>query len=223
MAYKNVITDPRQHHSTNFVYIVRGIAIRSKPFDVNKAKETIRTILDPTNFFSASLVGILSAEAAKSRLGWRNGEIRQTHIYGESFGLIINPAYEENIHIAWHGDIDSPRNPETLRTFAAKHKGKVEDPLVLLTRAIVRTELVIRGNNSIGSIQGIFILDESNKARVDGDRMSLELKREEATKYMKFLRREYAISLPVIEEHIYYDTTRSSNYFNEVQGKFDWY
>jgi hypothetical protein len=220
MTYKNLLTDPKKHESEDFLYVVHAINTYGEPIDLDMARASINTILDPNQFYQASLVGILNAEAAKSKFNWVSGPLRQTHVYGESYGLIVNPMAEENIHIAWHGDIDSPRNSQTLRLFAFENRGKIKDPLTLLTRSILRNEMVIRGDDNISQIQGLFVLDESNISRED--KVSQEAKRENAAEFARLLRDEYHIEVPTVEEPAYYDTTRARNYFDEVYGIFEW-
>jgi hypothetical protein len=220
MAYKNVITDSKAHNKDNFIYIVHAISSGDSALNLTHARKTVDMIFDPCRFFPTSLVGILDSEAAKAKFGWTNGDIKQTSIYNVSFGLIISPATEDDIHIAWHGDIDSPRNHEALAAFAIMHKGKIREPLELLTRTIVRNEVILRGSPQ-HKIQGLFVLDESNTER-EGEKFNIEISRENSIKFMDLLRKETGEELPIVEEQHYYDNTRAEIYWNEVHNKFAW-
>lgn len=162
--FKEILTNPIEHDPNNFIYIVSGLL----DFNVNivwpdRIWHKINRIRDPNQFYKASIIGCLSDDYAKQTMEYYEGEINQTGIFRD-IGVIVNPVSDELIYIAWNCDISSPCDMEELKTFITKHKGKIKDPLMLLTqtRGIIRyNELIIRGDKET-SIQGVFYKDRED-------------------------------------------------------------
>ena len=154
---------------------------------------------------------MLDAEAAEKIFGQAR-EIKLTGIYGDSFGIIVNPSFENQISIASHLDFASPHscNPDALASFVNGHLGKIEDPLTLLTKAIMRNQIILCGSHSIDQIQGIFI-SESEKSNPG---LSLE----NAMVFKSLLRERHGLEVPVVSAPYYNNFVNGKDYSEEIDA-----
>jgi RimJ/RimL family protein N-acetyltransferase len=154
MKYKNALTDPENHDSNNYIYLVRGVAFNDldKPAEI-QAHVTDK-IKDPNLFYRASMVGVLSPEAVKQRFGSQE-EVYQVSTYN-LFGLVLDPASDDIVHIAWNCDLGSPLEPRKLEQFVKEHEGKRRDLFTLLANTREGyNELIIRGDEET-KVVGVF-------------------------------------------------------------------
>ena len=157
--YEDCVTDPRNHDSEDFIYIVHGFMPRGKEPPEFMARKVDR-IFDEDKFFCASMIGNLSEENAKKRFGYGR-KIAQTGNFG-GYGLILRPE-DENVYVAWNSDIGSPTDEERLNKFALKNKYKRKTPFELLTetpdlKGLKYNEMIIRGSKG-NKVEGVFYQD----------------------------------------------------------------
>lgn len=175
--FKKVLTNPNEHNSNDFIYLVHGLIDYSEngitPEDV---AYKIGKIRNSDEFYRASMIGRMDKESAKQRVGWHGGELYRMFTFG-NVGLIVNPASDEDIKIAWYCGLGSPNEPEELKKFVEQHKGKVRSPLYIFTKSMNAddvfgdNEFVIEGNPAT-QIQGVFYRDNhqaSEKAKMVQD------------------------------------------------------
>ena len=176
--FKKVLTDPKEHNPNDFVYLVHGILDYNgngiAPEDIKYKVKKVRTLGE---FYRTSLVGHMDKDSAIKRVGWHGGELYSMFTFGD-VGLIINPASDDNILVAWYCGIGSLNEPEKLREFVVQHEGKVRSPLCLFTKSLkvdddVRrdNELILEGHPKT-EIRGVFYRDKkdaSAKARMVSD------------------------------------------------------
>lgn len=162
--FRAPLTDPQNHDSDNFVYIVRGIDASS--MDMNGCNESdvflkIAAMRDPAKFYQASLIARLQPVMAIEKLSWHGGSIDHTTTFG-NVGLIFDPGFDGLVKIAWNCDLGSPTTDERLQQFVQQHGGKIKYPLGLLTQPMedplthwTYNELIVQGNDKL-QIKGVF-------------------------------------------------------------------
>lgn len=185
------LTNPKLHDPANFVYIVHGIMdygpylLKNKKSslegieidlteisDVVKMHYVLQKIRDPEDFYSASLVGRLSASRAKEILSWGGGELSHLATFG-NFGFIMKPE-DTDIWVAWHSDIGVPRDKQERKEFAQKFQGRKKSVYDLMTKPleqsnsdVTHNELLIKGNPSV-EIVGLFYKSFGKKSERKG-------------------------------------------------------
>ncbi len=175
--FKEKLTRADEHNPNDFVYLVHTLMDRNRdgngvPF--SSVRDKIGKIKDPNQFYSASLIGSLDAESAKRRLGYER-EVCQLGTFGH-VGLVLNPAADDIVYVAWNCDIGSPDDSKELEGFAVQHKGKILSPCVLLTdtrgnASVKYNEMIVRGDENT-DITGVFYrTDFWESGRSDGERL----------------------------------------------------
>jgi len=164
--YSEALTDPRKHDPNDFVYITHSIFNWDKEsydFDRDDLKERIGGVKDPSQYYSASLIGRMSPEMALTKFEY-DTNIEQLKTFGEA-GLILNPP-EESICIAWNCDLGRSLEPYKFNKWVKKHTGKVRSPKKLLTKTWfgLHNEMVIRGEDRT-VIEGVFYLDKEKRPK----------------------------------------------------------
>lgn len=163
--YKRLLTNPAEHDANNFVYIVHGIITPgfgkeniTYGIAYMQAEEKIRRFNSPDEFFRASLIGRLDARTAKEKRYWHGGEISETGIFG-SAGIIIEPALDELVEIAWNCDLGSPPGQEELKLFVARNRMKRRPPQNILGNTKgPYNEMIIRGHAGT-EVKGIVYME----------------------------------------------------------------
>jgi len=160
--FKDVLTNPSEHKPDDFIYLVHGLL----PYDGNEITpedvgREISIIKTPNEFYRASMIGRMNEASAKQRLGWCGGELYRMFTFGD-VGLILNPASDENIKIAWYCGLGSPNEPEKLRSFVERYKYRIVEPLCIFTKStglpddiLGDNEIIIEGDPAT-EIQGVF-------------------------------------------------------------------
>ena len=114
--FKKVLTNPSEHNPNDFIYLVHGLIDYGNngitPEDVTGK---IGKIGSANEFYRASMLGQMDEDSAKQRVGW-HGELYRMFTFG-NVGLILNPANDEDIKIAWYCGLGSPNEPEELKKF----------------------------------------------------------------------------------------------------------
>jgi hypothetical protein len=178
--YTAKLTDPAKHDPDNFIYLVHGVmdyqqlsSNTSNP-SANIIK-SLKRIRDSEDFYSASLVGKLTASRAKETTDWCGGELSQLATFGR-FGFILEPK-DLDIWIAWNCDLGTPHDQEKRREFANKYRGRRKDVLDLLANPIGMSdgvnfnELVINGNQNT-NIAGVFYKTTNKKTETEGKNLA---------------------------------------------------
>ena len=134
-------------------------------------KNKVNRVKDPNQFYRASMIAHVNGEFAKQRMGWHGGDIHQTGAFGD-VGIIIDPAYDGLVQIAWNCDMGSPNDPKELERYVQQHKGKIRDPLTLLTKTIgldniKYNELILRGDEGT-VVKGVFFIPYTSKTERKG-------------------------------------------------------
>jgi hypothetical protein len=156
---KDVLTDPNEHQIDRYTYLVYAIHQSNHALNsVEGVRATIDRIQDPTRFYRASLVGRLEPDIAHEKFGLYE-LVNQTGTFG-NVGLIIDPASEGQLRIAWNCDLASGLTEDELFEFVAKHDGKKRDPHYLLTNTVGAgdlkyNELILNGNPD-SKVTGVF-------------------------------------------------------------------
>ena len=165
--FKKVLTNPSEHNPNDFIYLVHGlIDYGNNGITPEDVKGKIGKIGSANEFYRASMLGQMDEDSAKQRVGWQGGELYRMFTFG-NVGLILNPASDEDIKIAWYCGIGSPNEPEELKKFVEQHKGRVRSPLYIFTKSMNAddvlgdNEFVIEGNPAT-QIQGVFYRDNHN-------------------------------------------------------------
>jgi hypothetical protein len=132
---KEILTNPKEHQIDRYTYLVYAIH-QSNPAlnSLEGIKATLDKIQDPKRFFSASLVGRLEPSVAQERFGLYE-LINQTGTFGD-IGLIIDPASDKKLRIAWNCDLASGQTEGELSEFVSEHDCKIRDPHYLLTNTV---------------------------------------------------------------------------------------
>ena len=170
-VFKKLLTEPKEHDQDNFIYLNHGLLnldCNDNGISLQEVKDKIGRIRDPNQFYRASMIAHLDGEMARLRIGWRGGEVYQVGTYG-NVGLIIDPAHDGLVQIAWNCDIGSPLDPEELEKYVQEHKGKIKCPLTLLTQtkgndSIKYNELILKGDKQT-SVKGIFFRSMGSKTK----------------------------------------------------------
>ncbi|MEM3074552.1 MAG: hypothetical protein QW727_01250 [Candidatus Pacearchaeota archaeon] len=165
--FKELLTEPKNHNPTNFIYLVHSIIFHEEMND------KINRVRDPNQFYRASMIAHLDSESAKQRIDWdwHGGEVYQMGAFG-SIGIIVDPAYNDLVQIAWNCDLGSPCDPKELEEFVQKHRGKIKSPLYLLTQTkglkdIKYNELILRGYRDT-AIKGVFFRSQNSEIEYKG-------------------------------------------------------
>lgn len=167
--FKKILTNPKEHNPDDFVYLVHGLMDWDfSGLTSQEMEDHVSKIRNPNQFYSASMIARLNGESAKRRIGWHDGSISQTSTFG-LVGLILGPADDTIIQIAWNCDIGSPHDPSELGRFVQKHKGKIRYPLTLLTqtKGSPYNELILRGDERT-DIKGVFYTPINPKEERNG-------------------------------------------------------
>ena len=165
---REVLTNPKEHDKDNFIYLVHGFLDgNGNGISPHELKEKVQRVRDPSQFYRASLIGHLDERAAKERFGY-HGDINQSGTFG-NIGLILDPTNEDSLYIAWNCDLGSPWDPEQLREYALKNRGKRKYPLALLTQTvgpetIKYNELILKGDKDT-AVKGVFFRGDDAKIR----------------------------------------------------------
>ena len=175
--FKKVLTNPSEHNPYDFIYLVHGLIDYSgNGITAKDVRGKINKIKSVNEFYRASMIGQMDEDSAKQRVGWHGCELYRMFTFG-NVGLIINPASDEDIKIAWYCEMGGPNEPEELKKFVEQHKGKVRSPLYIFTKSMNAddvfgdNEFVIEGNPTT-QIQGVFYRDNhqaSEKAKMVQD------------------------------------------------------
>ncbi|MEA3329848.1 MAG: hypothetical protein U9Q06_03835 [Nanoarchaeota archaeon] len=170
---REVLTNPKEHNKDDFIYLVHGLLDRNgNGISPQELKEKVQWVNDPSQFYRASLIGHLDERVAKERFGYRR-DINQSGTFGD-IGLILDPTNEDSLYIAWNCDLGSPGDPEQLREYALKNRGKRKYPFELLTQTVgpkgrEYNELILKGDKDT-AVKGVFFRgDDANtkdKARM---------------------------------------------------------
>jgi len=153
------LTNPEEHRPDNFVYLAHGLMDwNGNGLTTKEIKERVERIRDSNQFYRVSMIGCLSKEAARKKFNYYK-EISQIGTFGV-VGLILAPACDDAVYVAWNCDLGSPHNQEDLVRFAQQHRRKTQFPLKLLTETkgpegMKYNELILRGDKET-KIQGIF-------------------------------------------------------------------
>ncbi|MFH1173983.1 MAG: hypothetical protein V1725_02535 [archaeon] len=166
MDFKKYLSDPMRHDPQGYIYIVHGvmdwdvhhIGGTQLPLSQERMRTSVERILDPEQFYAASLIGVMDEEHAKAmELG--NRSFSQTGTFGNA-GLIIEPAHDEIIRIAWNADIGSSWDEKMMPYFVASHDRKIKSASILLydtkgDEGQKYNELVLKGDAGT-AIKGVF-------------------------------------------------------------------
>jgi len=164
--YKGITTSPRSHNPGNFRYLVVDVIGPERgTFEAPTKKyisEKVNGLRDPNMFTRASLVGALNAESARQTFDYQD-EIIQLGTLGNA-GLIVDIPTDEVIYYAWNANIASSPDNQKFAEFCEKYRGKIRDPLILLTDT---REYGTGNQNSIGirghpdtNVSGVFLKGE---------------------------------------------------------------
>ena len=200
MSIRSIVTDPKDHSNDDFVYLVSTFFRRdlSGPTDLEREfTRRIGNILNGEAFYRASLIGHMITPVAARRLQY-HGEIGHTWTIGD-FGLIVKPASDGHICVASRFDIATPWSQAGLSEWVTHHNGRVEPPVMLLTEAVVHNEVVVRGENDKGQIEGVYL-----KQSAEGN------EKQNVAVLMTLLRSRYGIDVPLVVSPSYetYSPTR---------------
>jgi hypothetical protein len=137
-------------------------------------KDKVNRVRDPNQFYRASMIAHLDGESAKQRIGWHGGEVYQMGTFG-NVGVIVDPAYDGLVQIAWNCDLGSPWDPKELEKFVQEHKGKIRYPLTLLTQTqgpddIKYNELILKGDETT-NVKGVFFRPQDSKTEYKGKQL----------------------------------------------------
>ncbi|MEK6862361.1 MAG: hypothetical protein AABY07_10450, partial [Nanoarchaeota archaeon] len=110
--FKKSLTEPNEHNPNDFIYLVHGLLDwNGNGISPQEMKDKVNRVRDPNQFYRASMIAHLDGEAAKQRIGWHGGEVYQMGTFGD-VGVIVDPAYDDLVQIAWNCDLGSPWDPK---------------------------------------------------------------------------------------------------------------
>ena len=170
--FKEILTNPNEHNPNDFIYLVHGFLDKSdNEISTQEIKDKVYRVKDPNQFYKASIISRLDKKSAKKRIGWSNGEVYQTDTFND-VGIIIEPARDDLVQIAWNCYLESPSDPKKLERYVQEHKGKIKEPLILLTATkgynpTRYNELILRGNSNT-SVRGVFFKPTDSKTKSKG-------------------------------------------------------
>ena len=173
--FKKSLTEPKEHNPNDFIYLVHGLLDWNRNgISPQEMKDKVNKVRDPNQFYRASMIAHLDGESAKQRIGWHGGEVYQMGTFGK-VGVIVDPAYDDLVQIAWNCDLGSPLNPKELERFVQEHKGKIRHPLTLLTQIkgldnIKYNELILKGDENT-DIKGVFFRPQDSKTEYKGKQL----------------------------------------------------
>lgn len=173
--FKKVLTNPREHNPNDFIYLVHGLLDwNGNGISPQEMKDKVNRVKDPNQFYRASMIAHLDGESAKQRIGWHGGEVYQRGTFGNA-GVIVDPAHDGLVQIAWNCDLGSPLDPKKLEKFVQEHKWKIRDPLTLLTQTkgpddIKYNELILKGDKDT-AVRGVFFIPQDSKTEHKGKQL----------------------------------------------------
>jgi len=172
--FKKILTDPREHNPNDFIYLVHSfLDWNGNGISPQEMKDRVNRVKDPNQFYRASMIAHLEGESAKQKIGWHGG-VYQMGTFG-NIGIILDPAYDGLVQIAWNCDLGSPWDPKELEKFVQEHKGKIRCPLTLLTQTkglndIKYNELILQGNKDT-AVKGVFFRPQDSKTEYKGKQL----------------------------------------------------
>ena len=166
--FKEFLTDPREHNPDDFIYLVHGLvnwdfSDFGKELSREQVAEKIDLIKNPKSFLDTSLIANLNEDAVKNRMGWKNySKVCQLGTFSD-VGLIISPASDSLIKIAWNCDVGTPMEQEEREKFVSCHRGKIKPVSRLLTdvKGSLYNHIILQGNYE-NEIKGIFYNHEKS-------------------------------------------------------------
>ncbi len=170
--FKEVLTNPKKHNPNDFIYLVHSfLDWNGNGISHQEMEDKVNRVRDPNQFYRASIIAHLDGESAKQKIGWYGGEVYQMGTFG-NIGIIVDPAYDGLVQIAWNCDIGSPWDPNDLKKYVQEHKGKIRYPLTLLTQtkgddSIKYNELILKGDTQT-SVKGVFFRPMDSKTEYKG-------------------------------------------------------
>lgn len=169
--FKKMLTNPKEHNPNDFIYLVHALLDwNGNGITPQEMKDKVNRVRNPNNYYRASMISHLKKEASKQRIGY-NGEVYQMGTF-RNVGMILDPAHDGLIQIAWNCDLGSPWDPKELEKFVEQHKGKIRYPFRLLTQtagddSIKYNELVLKGDKGT-DVKGVFYKDMDSKTEHKG-------------------------------------------------------
>jgi len=173
--FKESITEPKEHNPNDFIYLVHGLLDwNGNGISPQEMKDKVNRVRDPNQSYRASMVSHLDGESAKERIGWHGGGVYQMGTFG-NVGVIVDPAYDGLVQIAWNCDLGSPWDPKELEKYVQEHKGKIRYPLTLLTQTkgpedIKYNELILKGDENT-AVKGVFYRPQDSKTEHKGKQL----------------------------------------------------
>ncbi len=170
--FKEVLTNPKKHNPNDFIYLVHSfLDWNGNGISHQEMEDKVNRVRDPNQFYRASIIAHLDGESAKQKIGWYGGEVYQMGTFG-NIGIIVDPAYDGLVQIAWNCDIGSPWDPKKLEKYVQEHKGKIRYLLPLLTEtkgedSIKYNELILRGDKET-VVKGVFFRSQDSKTEHKG-------------------------------------------------------
>src|SRR3989338_3844991 len=173
--FKKILTNPREHNPNDFIYLVHSLLDwNGNKISPQEIKDKVNRVKDPNQFYSSSMIAHLDSESAKQRIGWYGGEVYQIGTFG-NVGVIVDPAHDSLVQIAWNCDIGSPWNPEELEKYVQQYRGRIKCLLILLTQTkggdlIKYNELIVRGDKET-EVKGVFYKSFDSKTEYKGKQL----------------------------------------------------
>jgi hypothetical protein len=170
--FKQVLTEPKEHNPKDFIYLVHGLLNwNGDGISLQEMKSKVNRVRDPNRFYRASIIASLNGEAARQRIGWCGGDVHQLGTFG-NVGVMVDPAHDGLVQIAWNCDLGSPLDSKELEKFIKEHRGKIKYPLTLLTKTqgpddIKYNELILKGDKNT-SVKGVFFKPQDSKTEYRG-------------------------------------------------------
>ena len=172
--FKELLTEPKEHNPNDFIYLVYSlIDLHGNSISPQKMRDKVNRVRDPNQFYSASMIAHLDKESAKKRIGYIR-EVYQIGTFGD-IGIIVDPAYNDLVKIAWNCDLGSPLDPKELENFVQEHKGKIKNPLTLLTQTrgpagFKYNELILKGDENT-VVKGVFFKPQYSRTEYEGKQL----------------------------------------------------
>lgn len=173
--FKEILTNPKEHNPNDFIYLVHGLLDwNGNGISHQEMKDKVNRVRNPDQFYRASMIAHLGGESAKQRFGWHGGELYQMGTFG-NMGVIVDPASDDLVQIAWNCDLGSPWDSKELEKYVQEHKGKIRYPLTLLTQTkgpedIKYNELILKGDeNTI--VKGVYFRSQDSETEYKGKQL----------------------------------------------------
>jgi hypothetical protein len=171
--FKDALTEPKEHTPNEFIYLVHGLLDwNGNGISHQEMKDKVNRIRDPNQFYRTSMIAHLDAESAKKRLGWCGGEVYQMGTFG-NVGLIVDPARDGLVKIAWNCDLGSPVDQKELEKYVQQYKSRgCKHPFSLLIETkglddIKYNELILKGDKST-IVKGVFFKPQDSETEHKG-------------------------------------------------------